>query len=321
MNSVAYNMNIGDTSKYADQEGVIMKLALQNCATIADFEKLLRDLPKPLGVDTNFGVIDASGGAAYFETGNYGFKMVDANDPLVAPYGILIRTNHAFSGPIDKGSGYIRYAAASEALNMAVAINRLDPQYLFNNISRNLQHSLTKENLRKDLPANNKSQVFRFFEDFIPRNSSAAALMVVGTKKGEDPSTAMMWTLLGFPLTTVATPVWLNPGKKLPSIVSMKSDFHSPLCDGAMKLKSQCFPIKRGSGQRYINMAVLLNQEGNGFMQLLEPAENEIFVKTRSLLETLPAGKERGEKISEFYKWLDEYVPSVYRKNFGIEVK
>lgn len=321
MNSVAYNMNIGDTTKFGDQEGVIMKLALMKCATIADFEKLLNDLPRPLGVDTNFGVIDAFGGAAYFETGNYGFKKVDANDPSAAPYGILIRTNHAFSGPIDKGSGYERYASANEALNMAVAMNRLEPQYLFNNISRNLTHSLTKDNLRKDLPRDNKTPVFRYFEDFIPRNSSASAIMVVGAKKGEDPQGTMMWSLLGFPLTTVATPVWLNAGKQLPSILSMKADLHSPLCDAAMLLKNQCFPIKRGSGQRYINTSVLLNQEETGFMQLLEPIEDAIFAKTRTLTETLPSGKEKSEKILELYRWLDEYIPQAYKKNVGVDVK
>ncbi len=144
MNSMAYNNNIGDTTKFADQEGVVMKIALASCATLADFEKLLNDLPKPLGVNGNFGVIDASGGAAYYETGNYGFKKIDANDPALAPDGYLIRTNHSFTGVVDQGMGYIRYAAASEALNMAAAQKKLEPQYLLNNISRNLNHSLTK---------------------------------------------------------------------------------------------------------------------------------------------------------------------------------
>ncbi len=75
INSAAYNNNIGDTTKLIDQEGVLMKLALQCCRTLEDFEKLLLTLPKPLGVDANFGVIDASGGAAYYETGNFRFLL------------------------------------------------------------------------------------------------------------------------------------------------------------------------------------------------------------------------------------------------------
>ena len=85
MNSAAYNNNIGDTAKLVDREGIVMKLALQQCATLADFEKMLTELPKPLGVDANFGVIDASGGAAYYETGQQGFIKIDANDPPSLP--------------------------------------------------------------------------------------------------------------------------------------------------------------------------------------------------------------------------------------------
>jgi hypothetical protein len=41
----------------------------------------------------------------------------------------------------------------TEALNLALAQNRLDPQYLINSLSRNLTHGLTKVNLRENLPA------------------------------------------------------------------------------------------------------------------------------------------------------------------------
>ena len=42
MNTAAYDNNTGDTTKLTDQEGVVMKLALQNCATLADFEDAQR---------------------------------------------------------------------------------------------------------------------------------------------------------------------------------------------------------------------------------------------------------------------------------------
>lgn len=321
MNSAAYNNNTGDTTKFADQEGIVMKLALASCATLADFEKMLTDLPKPLGVDANFGVIDASGGAAYYETGNYGFKKIDANDPALAPYGYLIRTNHSFTGTVDVGGGYIRYAAASEVLNMAAAQKKFEPQYLLNNISRNLNHSLTKVNLRADLPRENRNAEFRNFEDFIPRFITASVIMVVGAAKGEDPSAAMAWMVEGFPLTTVAVPVWVSAGKNLPWVVNMKDDMHAPLCDAAMKLKGQLFPISRGSGSKYINVAALINADNTGIMQRLEPVENEIFKKTAELMASMPAGKARNEKIQAHYDWLDGYIRQSYRELFGIELK
>ncbi|MFZ0471592.1 MAG: carcinine hydrolase/isopenicillin-N N-acyltransferase family protein [Bacteroidales bacterium] len=321
MNSAAYNNNVGDASKFADQEGVVMKLALASCATLADFEKMLTDLPKPLGVDANFGVIDASGGAAYYETGNYGFKKIDANDPALAPYGYLIRTNHSFTGTVDVGGGYIRYAAASEALNMAAAQKKIEPQYLLNNISRNLNHSLTKVNLRADLPGDNKSAEFRSFEDFIPRFSTASVIMVVGAAKGEDPSASMAWMVAGSPLTAVAVPVWVSAGKKLPWVVSMKDDMHAPLCDAAMQLKGQLFPISRGNGSKYINVAALINDDNTGILQRLEPVENEIFKKTAEMMTAMKGNKSDKELKLEHYKWIDSYIIQSYKEQFGIEIK
>jgi hypothetical protein len=322
INSAAYNNNFGDTTKFADQEGVVMKQALMSCATLADFEKMLTDMPKPLGVDANFGVIDAQGGAAYYETGNFSFKKIDANDPALAPYGLLIRTNHSFTGKVDVGGGYIRYAAASEALNLALAQKRLDPQYLISIISRNLKHSLTGVNLRADLPADASTATFRNFEDFIPRTSSASVVMVVGAAKGEDPDNAMMWTLTGFPLTTMAVPVWVSAGRNLPQVVSMKENMHAPLCDAAMTLKRQLFPITRGSGGKYMNVALLLNGEKTGFLQKLEPAEDMIFMKTRELTASATGkGKPQKEKILEHYKWIDSYIMQTYKDFFGVEIK
>lgn len=322
MNTAAYNNNTGDTTKLADREGEVMKMALATCATLADFEKMLGDMPKPLGVDANFGVIDAQGGAAYYETGNYSWKKIDANDPAIAPYGLVIRTNHSFTGTADAGFGYIRYEAASIALNMAVAQKKLDPQNLFNSISRNLSHALTKENLRDNLPANAADDRFRYFEDFIPRPSTASVMLVVGAAKGENPDKAMMWTLAGFPLTTVAVPVWVSAGKNMPAVVSMKENMHAPLCDAAMALKRQAFPIARGSGPKYINVARLLNAEKTGIMQKLEPVETEIFSKTAAMIAVLPANaKQQKEAIIEHYKWLDGYIIQSYHDLFGVEVK
>ncbi len=322
MNSAAYNNNTGDTTKLADREGEVMKMALATCATLADFEKMLTDMPVPIGVDANFGVIDARGGAAYYETGNYGFIKIDANDPSVAPFGLLIRTNHSFTGSPDVGFGYIRYEAASRALNLAVAQKKLNPQYLLNSTSRNLVNSLTNVNLREDMPATAADATFRYFEDFIPRTSSASVILVVGAAKGEDPSNAMMWTLTGFPLTTVAVPVWVSAGKSMPAVVSMKENMHAPLCDAAMVLKRQLFPITRGSGGKYMNVALLLNREETGFLQKLEPVENEIFRKTAEMTASLPAkGKQQKEAILEHYKWLDDYIVQSYMELFGTEVK
>ncbi len=68
-----------------DQKGVgnggLMKRALETCKTVADFEALL-EATNATGRSTtaNYGVIDALGGAAMFETGPNTFSKFDAND-------------------------------------------------------------------------------------------------------------------------------------------------------------------------------------------------------------------------------------------------
>ena len=55
MNSASYNLN-NDTIKQTGTEGRLMKRALQTCATVDDFEKLLHTLPMPIRLEANFGV-------------------------------------------------------------------------------------------------------------------------------------------------------------------------------------------------------------------------------------------------------------------------
>ena len=89
MNTASYNLNTGedDNGKYG--EGEIMARALALCETLEDFERLIRSLDKPTGLESNFGVIDAYGGAAYYEVGDNSITKIDVNDKSVAPLGFV----------------------------------------------------------------------------------------------------------------------------------------------------------------------------------------------------------------------------------------
>ena len=320
INSAAYNNNIGDSTKLIDREGVVMKLALQNCRTLEDFEQLLLSLPKPLGVDANFGVIDAAGGAAYYETGNFRFIKYDANDPAVAPDGILIRTNYSHSADPAKGYGFCRYNTAKIALNKAFAEKDLSPQHLFNAVSRNLTHSLTGTDLTTDLPSNKDIPSYKFFTDYIPRFSTASVVMIIGAQDQTHAGETMMWTILGFPLTSVAVPVWISADNRLPASVKMGENQQSPLCNFALKLKENCFPLHYGNGKNYINLAVVVNKQNTGYLQQLQPVENEIFSKAEKLTSEFEKGKKSDKMITEFYVWLDKYLQKNYKELFNLSL-
>jgi hypothetical protein len=320
MNSAAYNNNIGDTTKFKDQEGIIMKLALQTCRTIEDFEKLLSALPRPMGVDANFGAIDACGGAAFYETGNYRFVKFDANDPNIAPGGILIRTNHSMSADLSKGYGFCRYNTAVSALKKAVGEDKMSPRFIFNFLSRNLYHSITKTDLSTDLPEERNNPEFKFFIDYIPRELSASAILIVGAKDDQHTDDAMMWTILGFPLTSVAVPVWISAGNILPRAVSIDSNFRSPICMAALKFKEECFPMKYDRGGNYINLSAVINKQNNGYMQMLQPVEEVIFEKAGSLIRDIENSRKKTGDIQSFYLWIDQYLSETYKEKFNFNL-
>ncbi|MBP5418197.1 MAG: acyl-CoA--6-aminopenicillanic acid acyl-transferase, partial [Bacteroidales bacterium] len=119
-NTAAYNLNGKTQPKQRQQrdqskqppynDSNIMSKALGCGATLADFEHFLDSLLTlgPIPTNSNFAVLDAQGGCAYYETGNKGYVKYDANDPAQAPYGYLVRTNHGMSGDRDLDKGIER---------------------------------------------------------------------------------------------------------------------------------------------------------------------------------------------------------------------
>ncbi len=160
MNTASYNL-APDTAKFVDQEGFIMAQALGRCRTLADFESLLDSLPRPLGVQANFGVIDSTGAGAYYETDDFSYKKYDLRADSM-----LIRTNFSIGGTCGDGLGRERYAAACHLL----ADRRdISPITLTDTVSLSYwpRHAAPA-------PADDRGQ-------YIPRRSTSASVVIEGT--------------------------------------------------------------------------------------------------------------------------------------------
>jgi hypothetical protein len=321
MNSASYNLN-NDTITQSGLEGRLMKEALQTCANVDEFEQFLLDMPEPRRLEANFGVIDGNGGAAYFELGNYKVIKIDANDPIIAPNGYVIRTNYSFNGIAGEGGGYIRYVTANKVLDEAVKSNELSAQTIIQKASRNLTHSLTEDNLwdYENLKAGESQMVF--FMDYIPRSGSSSSCVVEGVKPGENPNLSTMWTVLGWPLASVTIPVFINKNADIPDVLTYNEEIgDAPLCNFALTLKDECYSQKWGTSKKYyLDVNKLLNVDGTGIMQQNIALDNALFDQSYDLLNRWREEGMSEQELSEFYKNVDNQVKMHYSTTYGLSV-
>ena len=287
MNTASYNLK-NDTSSLSDREGVVMKQVLGECRTVEDFARLLDSLPRPIGVEANFGVVDALGGAAYFEVNSYEVFRYDVKD---SPDGYLLRTNYSVSGRPNEGYGYVRYDNAARLFSRATSERSITPEWITGICSRSFYHTLLGRDFTTD--------TWVVDQDFIPRRSTSASVVIEGVKSGESPVFTTMWTMLGYPPCSVVLPVWIGCEYGVPTLLQGSEDsVRSPLCEWSNRLKNKVFSLERGSGPHYLHMALLYNPESNGYAQRLLSLEKEIYAESRIMLDE---ARRKGE-------WNNEYV-------------
>ena len=182
MNTASYNFREDSMDVKMDREGELMYQALSVCVTTADFETLLDTCQKPMGVEANFGVIDAHGGAAYYEVNNFRWIKYDVND---IDCGYRVVTNFCEAGRKEDYQGWDRYVIASEVMEKEFAPD-VDHRFFFERMSRNT----TERNGNR-----------------IPRKITSASIVIEGVQAGSDPLQTVMWTILGNPLEHIAVPL------------------------------------------------------------------------------------------------------------------
>lgn len=274
MNTAVYNLK-DDTVTNMDREGLVMTEALKRCRSVGDFARLLDSLPRPLGVEANFGVIDAAGDGAYFETCNYGYVKYDIAD---APDGVLVRTNYAHSGRNGEGKGYTREDNAWHLLEPHIANHCVSAELFTEVLSKQFYCSRTGVD-----DTYSEKQVLAD-QDYIPRYTSTATVVVEGVVEGESPLLTTMWIGLGYPPCAELRTVWLGDGGLPDELRGVGYNGHSPLCDTVMARKARVFSPVDG-GKHRVDIGKLYNSRGTGYCQQLIPRNEEAYRRGYELLE------------------------------------
>lgn len=281
MNAESRDMAVPDENTQYDDEGYLMKEALNKCKTIDDFETMLK-ASNATGrkVTSNFGVIDATGNAAFFETGNHEYFRFDTYSTS-GKEKFLVRANFAQRARSGKGYGQIRYGRAVNLLRNALENGNLNYKHILSVVSKDIH---LPDSI---LAADNTSVDKRKTRDTVNRYRTVSCAVFDGVGNGEDPRFTTFWCTLGEPVVSISVPLWVFAGNVPTQMVSASG---SPLNKTFQKIKRQLYPE---------DACIDLNQV-NRIQHILYKGQKKIFRKTENILKEWRRHNPAPEEVSRF---------------------
>ena len=300
-------LNLPDSVEGPDDDGRIMKLALQTCRTVDDFLHILDSTNEEGRTAPHcFGVIDAEGGAAIFEAGYNSYQRFDAADSAAAPDGFLVRANFAYSGADNGRVGQWRHDRAYQLILAAVENESMTAQHLFKNVTQDLGLSdLDPYPLPFDTiyAAGGCPWGIIPIHGAINRDITRSAIIVQGVLNDEDPLLSTMYAICGQPIVTVPVPLWVHAAG---TPVELNGDSTALLCDLAKQFVQFLYnPLHAVDA---LNTFQLMDGAGGGILMQTNPVSDTIFARTQAALEDWREELPGAETIADFQDEQAEYV-------------
>jgi hypothetical protein len=274
--------NWNTTDPAGDDDGTIIKLALQTCATVQDFQEIL-DSTSIVGhtAPAIFGVIDSLGGASMFETFVHSYVRYDADDPEDAPLGILVRSNWSYAGGTTGRLGVYRHNRAKAFIEDAVEGDTLDIKYFTQKVIRDLRpetgfdpYPLPTQTQSGSLPLGRTSTY-----GAICRRLTVSALVVEGILPGENPLLTTCWIIPMAAQYGVVLPFWVNAGTT-PALVN--GDSTAQLSDEGLRIKAIA---QHAAGfHDTLDTYILNDGMGGGLYATTFPLEDYVIARTEDSL-------------------------------------
>jgi hypothetical protein len=286
INTQSSDLSAADSGMH---NGSFMVYALQEAATIEEFQALLDETNEGgRRTATNYGVIDATGGAAFFETAGHEYWRYDADDTET---GYILRTNFAINGARPGGErpySMDRYLQTEKLMLDFFGSEGID----FKEIAKIQVRSFgDRAGHLVDLPftesVDGHAPGYYPHGSSINRNTSVSFAVIQGVLPTEDARLSTMWTILGQPSTGVLIPYW-PVGETPPEADGPET---APLNDVANQIKAQLYlePGFDGAAPSdrplFINTLKLKDEKGEGIWALMIPVEDSIIGESERRLE------------------------------------
>ena len=320
MNTASYNLREDSLDCKMDREGELMYQALSHCATLGDFEQWLTTYPQPWGVEANFGLIDAQGGAAYYEMNNHSWIKYDVN---AEENGYRVVTNFSFAGRYEDYEGWERYQTATAIMNEAFSpSHQMSATEALNLFSRQYRHEV----LDIDFDSINAPE-YTVDQDFIPRRITSAVVVFEGVTTPKEAQKTIMWTALGYPACAVAVPLVMMDKTHIPHYMLARdehaqegSGLHSEMCDLSLQIKDQwAFPLHISNGKRYVNTQHILRgtDTAPSLLVCTQQVEKTIEDSFAPLYQQWKNGQINDKQFLQTYDEIAEKWLQTYRSSFA----
>jgi PKD repeat protein len=292
MNANAPDLSTGSPTSH----GILMKRALRECGSVADFEMLLITTSGGRGhIWANFGVIDRFGNAAIFETNDWDYRKYDAD----SEGGFVVRTNFSFWGGSPPGS---RYERAYQLISDAVDSGQFDHRYLVQTVSKDIGG-----------PPSMPCGEWPTTDPAISRYRTRSAAVVHGVLPNEDPRLSTFWCTLGEPSCGVSVPLWSYAGSPPPEMFMPGQQ--APMCAEIQEKELYCYSDL--VNDTTIDTNELVGDDGSSGIQGYSiPIEIEAFDETAAMLDAwrvvFPPASEialfQSERANRTYVYFDMEV-------------
>lgn len=254
-------------------ENTFIKRALRECATIEDFRKLVQTWEYGY-LSGNYGVIDSTGAAYFFEIASYhnDTPIYIEHNVDQHPEGFMAMTN-SFSKAIAFDTSYGLAEVNGEIVPDTIVKvswvvdpstgNKIDNP-AFNGCSRksraeflireakslnNLDYSFVVKSLARGGYLSdefNLTENTQFVTDgLITRSTTRSACVIHGVLNGEDPKLATFWAILGEPLFSVAIPIF-PAAHSIPYQLEAPYNSYAPFLNLVLENEMKCYDNNSG---------------------------------------------------------------------------